>query len=172
MSKNRKVDNKSAIKKTSQDIPEELQEIEEDLTNYNPEIFKGVPQKKKVEILHSLSVVSIQHRSHSGPLPDPETLIKYNSVIPNGADRIMKMAENQQAHRISIENRVVASQSAQSKLGQVFGLIIGLVGIGCGTFLAATGEPTIGGIIAGGTVVSLVSVFVIGKSAQRKSLEE
>lgn len=172
MSKNKKSENKPAVKKPQQELPEELQEIEEDLTSVNPEIFKGVPQRKKMEILQGLSIVSIQHRSHSGPLPDAETLIKYDSVIPNGADRIMKMAENQQNHRVGLENKVVESQSSQSKLGQIFGLIIGLVGISCGTYLAATGEPTVGGIIAGGTVVSLVSVFVIGKASQRKSLEE
>ncbi len=138
----------------------------------NPEIFKGVPPKKKIEILESLSIISIQHRSHSGPLPDAETLIQYDSVIPNGADRIMKMAENQQKHRISIESKVIKSQSSQSKLGQIFGLIVGLVGIGCGTYLAANGEPTVGGIIAGGTVVSLVSVFVIGKAIQRKNIDD
>lgn len=172
MTKPKKPKKKPAIKKPQQEISEELQEIEEGLTNVNPEIFKGVPLKKKMEILHSFSVISIQHNSHSGPLPDAETLIKYDSVIPNGADRIMKMAENQQLHRISIENKVITSQSSQSKLGQIFGLIIGLVGIACGTYLAANGVPTVGGIIAGGTVVSLVSVFVIGKRAQRKNLEE
>lgn len=168
MSKNKKIESKPAIKKTQQEIPEELQEIEEELTTLNPEIFAGIPNKKKLEILHSLSVVSIQ-KSHSGPLPDPESLIQYNSVIPDGADRIMKMAENQQSHRINIENKVITSQQSQSKLGQVFGLIIGVVGIGCGTFLAAIGATTVGGIIAGGTVVSLVSVFVIGKKNQRNS---
>ena len=95
MSKNTKQENRPTIKKAQQQIPEELQEIEEDLVSYNPEVFKGIPQKKKMEILHSLSVLSIQHRSHSGPLPDADTLIKYDSVIPNGADIIMKMAENQ-----------------------------------------------------------------------------
>lgn len=79
----------------------------------------------------------------------------------------MKMAEKQQNHRMSLESSLVHSQSKQSILGQVFGLIIGLVGIGCGTFLAYSGETTVGGIIAGGTVISLVSVFVIGKKAQK-----
>ncbi len=109
----------------------------------------------------------IQERSHSGPLPDAETIIQYNSVIPEGADRIMRMAEKQQEHRMNIENLVISSQSKQSNLGQWFGLIIGLVGICCGTFLAYSGETTVGGIIAGGTVVSLVSVFVIGKKLQK-----
>lgn len=168
----KKSTNKPPVQNTQQEIPEELQEIEDDLVSLNPEIFKGVPEKKKREILQSISVVSIQQKSHSGPLPDADTLIKYNTVIPNGADRIMKMAENQQNHRMALESSVIKSQNNQSKLGQIFGLIIGLVGIGCGTFLAYNGEPTVGGIIAGGTVVSLVSVFVIGKTLQRKSLDD
>ena len=155
-------------KKVNTEVNDELQEIEEDLISLNPEIFKGVNPKKKMELLRSFSMISIQHKSHSGPLPDAETLIQYDSVITNGADRIMAMAENQQSHRMKIEYNLVSSQSSQSKLGQIFGLIIGLVGIGCGTFLAATGSTTVGGIIAGGTVVSLVSVFVIGKKLQSK----
>ncbi|AFL85103.1 putative membrane protein [Belliella baltica DSM 15883] len=146
---------------------DELIELEQELTTINPRIFQGVTPKKKEEILKSISVTMIQERSHSGPLPDADTLIRYNSVIPEGADRIMKMAERQQEHRMSLETKVVNSQSKQSGLGQWFGLIIGLVGIGCGTFLAYSGETTVGGIIAGGTVVSLVSVFVIGKSLQK-----
>ena len=145
----------------------ELVELEQELIAVNPQIFQGINPKKKEEILRSVSVTMIQERSHSGPLPDAETLIKYNSVIPDGADRIMKMAEKQQEHRMSIENKVIQSQTKQSGLGQWFGLIIGLVGIGCGTFLAYSGETTVGGIIAGGTVVSLVSVFVLGKRRQK-----
>lgn len=159
-------------KKTSQH-PEnnskaiELVELEQDLIAINPQIFQGLNPKKKEEILRSISITMIQEKSHSGPLPDAETLIKYNSVIPNGADRIMQMAEKQQDHRMSIENKVILSQTRQSGLGQWFGLIIGLFGIGCGTFLAYSGETTVGGIIAGGTVVSLVSVFVLGKKRQK-----
>lgn len=153
-------------------IPEELQELEEELTNINPKVFEGLSKNKKREILHSLSITLIQEKLHSGPLPDADTLIKYDSVIPSGADRIMKMAEKQQNHRISIESSVISSQSFQSRLGQIFGLIIGLAGIGCGTYLASIGQDVVGGIIAGGTVVSLVSVFVLGKRAQKKNLED
>ena len=161
-------DNKPAKK----EIPEELKELEQELTVFNPRIFDGISVNKKREILQSLSFTLIQEKSHSGPLPDSETLIQYNSVIPNGADRIMKMAEKQQEHRMAIESKVITSQSLQSKLGQIFGLIIGLVGIISGTYLATMGETTVGGIIAGGTVVSLVSVFVLGKRSQRKTQED
>lgn len=147
---------------------ESLQELEQVIKTTNPKIFEGINPQKKKEILRSITL--IQAKSHSGPLPDPETLIEYNAVITNGADRIMKMAENQQNHRISIESKVINSQATQSLVGQIFGLILGLVGLGCGTFLAFNGFETVGAIIAGGTVVSLVSVFVIGKKSQRKDL--
>lgn len=105
---------------------------------------------------------------HSGPLPDPYTLGAYNEMIPDGADRIMKMAEKQQSHRMGIEKKAIGRQSAQSLIGQIFGFLIGLAGIGCGTFLAYKGHSTVGSIIAGGTVVSLVSVFVLGKRRSRR----
>lgn len=149
------------------ETPEELLELEQDLIEFNPEVFKGINPKKKLEILRSFSFTMIQEKSHSGPLPDSESLIQYNSVIPDGADRIMRMAEKQQDHRMSIEKKVINSQSKQSGLGQVFGLIIGVIGIASGTYLASIGATTVGGIIAGGTVVSLVSVFVIGKNIQK-----
>ena len=162
----KKGDGKSVRKQ----IPEELQELEQELITVNPKVFEGVSSKKKEEILNSFTM-QVQ-KMHSGPLPDPETLIQYNSVIPNGADRIMIMAEKQQEHRISIEKTIIKSQSNQSRLGQIFGLIMGLVGIGSGTYLASIGSTTVGGIIAGTTVVSLVSVFVIGKRMQQKSLKD
>ena len=146
----------------------EIIELEQELLSVNPRIFDGIKKEKKEELLRSFSVTLIQEKSHSGPLPDAETLIQYDSVIPNGADRIMAMAEKQQDHRINIETKVIISQNKQSGLGQIFGLIIGIFGISCGTFLAYSGVTTVGGIIAGGTVVSLVSVFVIGKTRQRK----
>lgn len=145
----------------------EIVQLEQDLTAINPQIFHGLSVDKKEEILRSFSYSLIQERSHSGPLPDAESLIKYNSVIPDGADRIMRMAEKQQNHRFEMERTFVNSQTRQGKRGQIFGLIIGLVGIGSGTFLAANGATTVGGIIAGATVVSLVSVFVIGKRIQK-----
>jgi len=146
----------------------EIISLEKELLSRNPRIFDGINRQKKEELLKIFSVTLIQEKSHSGPLPDAETLIQYNSVISNGADRIMAMAEKQQDHRINIESKVITSQNKQSGLGQIFGLIIGLFGISCGTFLAYSGETTVGGIIAGGTVVSLVSVFVIGKARQKK----
>ncbi len=145
------------------DSNENLEELEQELVQVNPKIFQGVNKRKKTEILKSVSVTMM----HSGPLPDPQTLSSYNQLIPEGADRIMKMAEKQQEHRMKIERTAIGRQTFQSFMGQIFGFLIGLSGIGSGTFLAYNGFTTVGTVIAGGTVVSLVSVFVIGRNSRK-----
>ena len=149
----------------------EPDEVERAIISYNPRAFEGVKKEKKQELLKTVSAVmvtTLTSREHSGPLPDPETLHGYNQLIPNGADRVMIMAEKNQEHRHQLQKTVVDKKLSHNRTGQYLGFLIGLVGIGCGTFLAANGNTTVGGIIAGGTVVSLVSVFVIGKKFESK----
>ena len=111
--------------------------------------------------------MSFKH--HSGPLPDPETLNQYNSIISDGANRIMIMAEKQQNHRIELEKTAVKSQLSQSKKGQIFGFIITLIIVACGTYLALEGHEKTGMILIGTTLVALAGIFVLGKFRKEKS---
>lgn len=140
---------------------DDLKSIEHRLELANPRLFEGVNKKKKEEILRSVTFTLIE--SHSGPLPLPRHLEQYDAVIPNGAERIMQMAENEQNHRHEMDKKVLPKHLNITKRGQVFGFIIALVVIGSGSFLAYEGHETVGSILVGTTVVSLVSVFVIGK---------
>lgn len=45
-----------------------------------------------------------QTQQWTGPLPPPAALEQFNGIIPNGAERIMRMVEEEQAHRIAHEN--------------------------------------------------------------------
>src|SRR2546422_641931 len=86
--------------------------------------------------------------SFSGPIPHPSVLEQYNRVIPNGADRIMHLAEEEAIHRRKQEVAIVQagikddrSRAIERRIGQVFGLIIGLFTIGCGTYTALHNQP-------------------------------
>src|ERR1700735_2182472 len=110
----------------------ELNKIEQHLTKVNPTLFSGVSDEKKIEILRGVSMsLTIERKlmSHQGPIPYWEDLEKYAQIIPNGADRIMAMAEKQQDHRMTLETKAINEQLFQSKLGQIFGLIVGLTAI-------------------------------------------
>ncbi len=65
-------------------IPEDIWRIIDD-----PEI----PEKKKKEFIRMM--VSARQTMFQGPLPPPELLEAYNKIIPNGAERIVAMAEKQ-----------------------------------------------------------------------------
>lgn len=44
-------------------------------------------------------------QSHSGPLPAPETLEKYESIMPGLAERIVRWSEEETLHRRSLQKR-------------------------------------------------------------------
>ena len=71
--------------------------------------------KKKKNIIPNTHTKSTSPKSNlvkteiyqSGPLPAPEQLEKYNRIIPNAAERIVKMAEDGFSHIHEIERDTV-----------------------------------------------------------------
>jgi len=103
---------------------------------------------------------------HSGPIPPPEQLIRYNDAAPNAADRIIKMAEEQLEHRRMLETTALKVQARNSTLGVVFGFILGMTTILCGTALSWHGSQLAGfaSVLLG--LASLVGVFVYQKKSK------
>lgn len=135
----------------------------------DPEILKSLPQDEQKKFLRLISI-SVEER-FTGPLPPPSVLEGYN-IVENGAERIMKMAEQQHQHRLSLEKEVITSQIKQSARGQNYGLFIGIFTIAIGGFLIYSGHDISGSILGVGGVTGLVSVFVIGKRQQRREIKE
>lgn len=147
---------------------------EEELRRKLAPLLELVQEDKRSGVLEGLvlSVTTITQRYHSGPLPSPEQLEEYAKLIPNGADRIMNMAEKQMEHRQNLENNVISSQLKQSRLGQWLGFAIGVITITCGAGCVLLDHDIAGLILGGAGLTGLVSVFVIGKKQQRDDLEE
>lgn len=109
--------------------------------------------------------------SFSGPIPPPAILEQYNTIVPNAAERILKMAENQASHRHQIESKVIDSEIKNSRTGLHYGLIIGLAAIIGGTICTLKGFQIAGGVIGGTGITGLVGVFVYGSHQRRKERE-
>ncbi len=135
------------------------------------EIISALPEEKQELLIRRVQALMVA-KSHCGPIPSPEDIALYNQHIPDGANRIMRMAEKQADHRISIETTVIVEQQRQSARGQIFGLIIGLFGISVGAWVAVLGHDVVGGGIAGTTVISLVYAFISGRRTQRRDLQK
>ena len=110
----------------------------------------------------------VARTSFSGPLPPPEILHGYETVLPGLADRVVKMAESQSIHRQRLESRVIWFDSIRSSLGLVFGLIIALAGIGAGAWLVVRGYSTAGLASLFVPLSIIVGAFIYQKREESK----
>jgi uncharacterized membrane protein len=131
-----------------------------------------VPQRQDQGLTDRSGQVTSLQASYSeyfaGPIPPPSLLARYNDIVPNGAERILAMAERQSQHRETIESQVVTGNIDSQKRGTIFGFILALVTILGGFALVYAGKDTSGMAAIIGSLVSLVSVFVYARHKQAK----
>ncbi len=155
-------------------------ELEKRVNREFPTLLRGLPGQKKEEIIDAIYskqrglVHQTQHIStfQSSPVPSPEFLDGYNQHIPDGANRLFSMIEKQSAHRIEMETRVITTQNIATLRGQkmAFGLVLLMCGIAA--WAMVIGYPWLSGSIFGTTIIGVATVFISGKTAVKKSLEE
>jgi uncharacterized membrane protein len=107
-----------------------------------------------------------------GPLPHPQLLEGYEKIVPGSAERILKMAEEQQTHRHGMERQALQVESRNSFAGIICAFVIGIVTVVCGSLVAYSGVQWQGYAISGTGLVSLVGTFIYGTRARRKEREE
>jgi uncharacterized membrane protein len=116
-----------------------------------------------------LRVVERAVTSFEGPLPPPQMLAEYDRLIPGGAERLMKLVENQASHRQQQEARLVKAETSLSMRGQLIGtglcLFFGLIG----WHLSIHGHDGVAGLLFSTTILGLVTVFVLGRAPEAKA---
>ncbi len=102
-------------------------------------------------------------QAYTGPLPPASEFEKYNMVVPDAGSRILAMAENEAAHRHSIQNQIIKNDSRDSLLGIVFAFILSLGCLIVGAHIILALPNNIGAIIAG-AMFGLSGIFSVIKS--------
>lgn len=100
----------------------------------------------------------------SSPVPPPKILKSYDEIVDGGAKWLMEYTKDEQLHRHQMDRKELNYYS----IGQIFGFILGLVGIGGGIYLAANGVEWFGFGIFFTSLVSLVSLFLYNKKIENK----
>lgn len=155
-------ESRSDMSRQKQDVLSELEnEGVEIPTNVN-KVLDSLPEEKRKVIVEAFCAIE-ESSSFRGPLPPPEILKGYESILPGASERILKMAEKQQNHRMHIEETIVERQTRQSGYGQIWGGVLACL-FGIITFvLGYNGHDVLAGTIGTTTIVSLVVVFVLRK---------
>lgn len=111
------------------------------------------------------------------PLHSPEMLEKYNEIHPDFAERVLRMAEKEQAerhkqsqqkHELEVKNQNSLYRSIMR--GQIFGLIAAFGAMGLCGYFAYLGDVKNASYASIGVVASLTAVFITGRLVTQKSL--
>lgn len=106
--------------------------------------------------------------AYAGPLPSPEAFTRYEQVCAGAADRIISMAENQAAHRQTLEKLHEETVARNSKMGIICALIIALSVLIVGALCILTGHDYAGSFIVTLDLASLCGIFIYGTKYQVK----
>lgn len=107
----------------------------------------------------------------SGPIPPPQMLQQYNNIVPDAAERIIRMAEKQSDHRIALERKVINSNVNKSYIGMILAAIIAIYGLYVAKEISINGNPWAAGIIAALDIGGLISVAIYNGAIQKKERE-
>lgn len=108
----------------------------------------------------------------AGPLPPPALLAEYDKVVPTAAERIIRMAEEQGAHRRSMEQQVIAHEITLARRGQISGFTLALIGLIGGFALLAAGKDGYGIAAVITSLATLAGVLVFGRFRREREVRE
>lgn len=108
---------------------------------------------------------SIRIQGYSAPIPPPGMVREYEEMHPGFLDRWMRTVEKEQTHDHAISDKILEVQTSLEKRGQACAFVIGVLGLGGGIYLFLTGHDVGGGLVVGGTLVSLVTAFLKSQGA-------
>src|SRR6266702_2812435 len=104
--------------------------------------------------------LTVQQHETDSPIIPVAQLHELNEFKPEAVDWVIQQTQVEAEHRRAESHRVNTLVFTERVIGQVFALIIGLAGIGCGSYVAVNGQPAAGGTIASLAITGLAVVFL------------
>ena len=151
-------------------MSEDLVPIDQGIV-HQPENTKPIPQPQDQVFSRRLEV-----SQYSGPLPNPETLAKFEQILPGAAERTFRLVESEQEHRHKMQEKqldagIVDQKDVRNieKRGQFFALTIALSSFGVSILSLCLGQEIAASIIGAGGVGTLVVAFIRGRQNQKDS---
>jgi uncharacterized membrane protein len=123
-----------------------------------------------LESFGSLRVIIVEKR-HQGPIPSADTLREYDDILPGSADRIIRMAEKDQAAFIEMHADSARRDDRYRTLGLICGFVALSIIVCAAVYLVVEGHA---GVIAvaGMGVAGIVGSFVTGNTVWRREEAE
>lgn len=124
----------------------------------------ATPAKQDNQLVHESDeheTNSVLSQTWSGPLPPPAALENFSRIIPDGANRIMIMVEQEQKHRIDHENKALNAAISDAKLGKWIGGSIAVLSIFGAIYTAYIGaHPLVSCALVGMPIMTVIKSII------------
>ena len=128
------------------------------------ELINDVSTKKADALSERISQLVISEY-FSGPLPHPRHLAQYDDIIPDGADRVMKMAERSLDHSITQKEARDKHDAEDRKTGMKMGFACFVLLIASAFIVMMTTESEVGaGLFLAAAAVNVIGLFINGRA--------
>ena len=101
-----------------------------------------------------------------GPLPSGRELKRYREADPSAPRIILEEFRAESRHRRHVEREIVTGENRRADRGQVFALVIVLVGLSFSALLIQGGHDWAGGIIGGLDLLGMAALFLSGAASR------
>lgn len=109
------------------------------------------------------SELTLSEHETDSPIVPVAQLERLHVFKPDAVDWVINQTQIEAEHRRKETSRVNGFIFAEHLIGQIFALIIGIGGIGAGSWVAISGQPWAGGTIATAAITGLAVVFLTGR---------
>jgi len=136
---------------------------------------KPVPQPSDPKAENLLQIIRREISLSStfrGPLPPPDILARYNDAVPDGAERIIALAERQAEHRSALETRVVDADIKRANWGLVAAFVVALAFLLVSYLLIDGGNAAAGVFLGTVDLAGLVGAFIYGTVSRRSERQQ
>jgi uncharacterized membrane protein len=130
------------------------------------------PQPRGSNASQSISITRREMSLHSGPIPDAQTLIRYEEIVPGSARDIIGVFVEQSKHRRTLELKALESDIRNSERGQWFALIVAFGFMALSAVALFTGQEIAAAVIGSIDIVGIVSTFAIGTFTRQQERKD
>jgi uncharacterized membrane protein len=125
-------------------------------------VLESLSRVQRTQILSKVTAI-VRTEVFSGPLPHPRHLDLYNSIVPNGGERIFKMTED------ALNSNITRAERGQryDNTYRMTGMIMGFVALMTLVLLAFVSgwydHLALAGMLLGGSVLGSIGMFINGR---------
>lgn len=104
--------------------------------------------------------------SYADLIPPASILMEYEELLPGSAERLIRMAEQEQMHRHRLETESIEQDAKASRVGQTVTILVIACSVAAGIYLSLQNAEFAGAVIGGlGVLAPLITYFAYRASS-------